>query len=104
MRVRASSLNFHDYLVVTGVLPTDDGRIPMSDGAGEVVAVGEEVSGFGIGDRVLGTFFTNWQNGDLADGSFRPVPGDGMNGFACRYGSEARRVGKECVSTCRVRW
>ena len=39
VRVRASSLNFHDYLVVAGMLPVDDGRIPMSDGAGEVAAV-----------------------------------------------------------------
>ena len=39
--VQASSLNFHDYAVVSGLLPTADGRIPMSDGAGVVTAVGE---------------------------------------------------------------
>ena len=38
VEVRASSLNFHDYAVVTGLIPTDDGRIPMSDGAGVVTA------------------------------------------------------------------
>ena len=37
--IKASSLNFHDYLVVSGLLPTEDGRIPMSDGAGIVTAV-----------------------------------------------------------------
>jgi len=36
VRVHASSLNFHDYSVVSGVIPTEDGRIPMSDGAGVV--------------------------------------------------------------------
>ena len=38
VRVRASSLNFHDFAVVAGMIPSADGRIPMSDGAGEVVA------------------------------------------------------------------
>jgi NADPH:quinone reductase-like Zn-dependent oxidoreductase len=32
--IKVSALNFHDYLVVSGLLPTEDGRIPMSDGAG----------------------------------------------------------------------
>ena len=53
VRVRASSLNFHDFAVVAGMIPSADGRIPMSDGAGEVVAVGEGVTGYAPGDRVL---------------------------------------------------
>lgn len=40
----ASSLNYHDYLVVTGNLPVNEGRIPMSDGAGKIVAIGSDVS------------------------------------------------------------
>ena len=43
VRIHASSLNYHDFVVVMGGIPTDDGRIPMSDGAGEVVEVGEGV-------------------------------------------------------------
>src|SRR5690554_7985153 len=43
VRLHASSLNFHDYLVAADGIPTDDGRIPMSDGAGVVEAVGEGV-------------------------------------------------------------
>src|SRR6266700_3836231 len=43
VRIRASSLNFHDDLVVLGKIPCADGRIPMSDGAGEVIAVGDDV-------------------------------------------------------------
>jgi NADPH:quinone reductase-like Zn-dependent oxidoreductase len=43
VRVRASSLNFHDLAVVSGMIKTADGRIPMSDGSGEVVAVGDGV-------------------------------------------------------------
>ncbi len=42
VRLHASSLNFHDYAVVAGMIPAADGRIPMSDGAGVVEAVGEE--------------------------------------------------------------
>ena len=38
VRVHASSLNFHDYLVAVGIMPADAGRVPLSDGAGEVVA------------------------------------------------------------------
>ena len=34
VEIKATSLNFHDYAVVTGLIPADDGRIPMSDGAG----------------------------------------------------------------------
>jgi NADPH:quinone reductase-like Zn-dependent oxidoreductase len=57
VRVRASSLNFHDFAVVAGMIRTPDGRIPMSDGAGEVVAVGEGVTRFKVGDHVLSAFF-----------------------------------------------
>src|SRR3954451_8700582 len=49
-RLHASSLNFHDYAVVSGRVPTDDGRIPMSDGAGVVEAVGEGVTERKVGD------------------------------------------------------
>ena len=40
MRVRASSLNYHDYVVAAGVMPVRDGVVAMSDAAGEIVAVG----------------------------------------------------------------
>lgn len=82
VRVRASSLNYHDYLVVVGGIPTPDGRIPMSDGAGEVLAVGEGVREFAVGDQVLSTFFPNWPAGPAIEGGFAKVPGDGADGFA----------------------
>ena len=56
VRVHASSLNFHDLAVVSGMIKTADGRIPMSDGAGEVVGVGDGVSTIKVGDHVLSTF------------------------------------------------
>ena len=50
VRLHATSLNYHDYGVVAGKMPTEDGRIPMADGAGVVEAVGEGVTDFAAGD------------------------------------------------------
>lgn len=85
VRVRASSLNFHDFAVVAGMIPTPDGRIPMSDGAGEVVAVGEGVTAFKVGDQVLSVFFPNWPAGGPALERLVGVPGDHVDGFAAEY-------------------
>ncbi|WP_416907857.1 MAG: zinc-dependent alcohol dehydrogenase family protein [Polymorphobacter sp.] len=82
VRIRASSLNYHDFLVVMGSLPTPDGRIPMSDGAGEVVAVGAGVTEFKVGDRVVSVFFPAWLDGKPSAAGFASVPGDGADGFA----------------------
>jgi NADPH:quinone reductase-like Zn-dependent oxidoreductase len=82
VRLHASSLNYHDYLVVTGRIPTADGRIPMSDGAGIVEAVGEGVKEFAAGDHVVSCFFPEWQDGPPAVGDFSSVPGDGVDGYA----------------------
>lgn len=83
VRLRASSLNFHDYLVAVGKIPSDDGRILMSDGAGEVVAVGSAVTEFAVGDAVVSTFFTDWVDGDpLLVAGFASVPGDGIDGYS----------------------
>lgn len=83
VRVRASSLNYHDFIVVLGGIPTPDGRIPMSDGAGEVVAVGEGVTKWKAGDKVISLFFPNWQSGQIEAAGFQSVPGDGADGFGC---------------------
>ena len=49
VEVKATSLNFHDYAVVIGMIPAADGRIPMSDGSGVVTAVGDGVSDYAGG-------------------------------------------------------
>ncbi len=72
VRIRAVSLNFRDQLVVQGKynprlkLP----RVPISDGAGEIVSVGAEVTAWKPGDRVVIPFFPAWLDGDLS----RPRP------------------------------
>lgn len=66
IRVRACSLNYRDQAIVTGNYfggTVDRDQVPLSDGAGEVVALGEAVSGFAVGDRVAGSFFMNWADG-----------------------------------------
>ncbi len=85
VRVKASSLNYHDLVVVMGGIPTSDGRIPMSDGAGDVVELGEGATRFKVGDKVLGLFFPEWQSGPPQVGGFSSVPGDGADGFAAEY-------------------
>jgi len=82
VRLRASSLNYHDYAVVKGMIPTAENRIPMSDGAGEITAVGEGVSDFAVGDLVVSTFFPDWLDGVPPEGGFKRVPGDGIDGYA----------------------
>ena len=80
--LHGSSLNFHDLGVVTGRMPSADGRVPLSDGGGVVEAVGKGVTEFGIGDHVVSCFFPDWQDGKPTVGDFRRTPGDGIDGFA----------------------
>lgn len=82
VRLHASSLNYHDYAVVVGMLPTPDGRIPMSDGAGVVEAVGAGVREFAVGDSVVSCFFPHWQAGPADSANITEVPGDGIDGYA----------------------
>jgi NADPH:quinone reductase-like Zn-dependent oxidoreductase len=82
VRVHGSSLNYHDYAVVRFDAPHTVGRIPMSDGAGVVEAVGAAVSEFAPGDSVVSTFFPQWQSGRPVNTDFATVPGDGIDGYA----------------------
>ena len=84
VEIKASSLNFHDYAVVTGLIPAEDGRVPMSDGAGVVTAVGEGVTAYSVGDRVLSYFFPNWVGGRPTLPDLIGVPGDHVDGFAAQ--------------------
>ncbi len=82
VRLHGSSLNYHDYGVVTRDGWPTDGRIPMSDGAGVVEAVGSGVAEFAPGDHVVSCFFPTWRDGPPTLGDFATVPGDGVDGYA----------------------
>src|SRR5712672_2977365 len=79
VRIRASSINYHDYLVVAGKAPAADKLIPLSDGAGNIVAVGDGVTEYTKSDRVISTFFPEWVDGEppnrLGREIFTSVPG-----------------------------
>ena len=79
---RASSLNYHDYLVAVGGIRVEDGRIPLSDGAGDVIAIGEGVTQWQVGDKVMSAFFPNWVEGKVSKAKTAALLGDTVNGCA----------------------
>ncbi len=87
VRVHAVSWNYRDLLVTTGKynpkmkLP----RIPCSDGAGEVVAVGEGVSRVQAGDRVAGIFMQNWIDGEADAAKIRGALGGDIDGLLAQF-------------------
>jgi NADPH:quinone reductase-like Zn-dependent oxidoreductase len=83
VRIRANSINFHDYVIASGRVPTAENRILLSDAAGEVIAAGAGVSEFAVGDSVVSTFQPQWLDGRPPRTGRFPVPGDTMEGYAC---------------------
>jgi NADPH:quinone reductase-like Zn-dependent oxidoreductase len=87
VRVCAISFNYRDLLMVKGIynpklaLP----RIPCSDGAGQVEAVGEGVTQWKPGDRVAGIFMQNWQDGVLTPAKARGALGGDIDGMLAEY-------------------
>lgn len=83
IRVHAVSLNYRDLMVVQGrynpklAMP----RVPCSDGAGEVIAVGDGVTRWKIGDRVAGIFMQNWLDGPPAAAKTKGALGGDIDGM-----------------------
>jgi len=96
VRWHATSLNFHDYLVAVGGIPVPTERIPMSDGAGEVISVGEGVTNWKTGDKVMSMFFPNWIDGKPTLEKTRFISGETVNGFiteeSCVPASSVTRI------------
>jgi NADPH:quinone reductase-like Zn-dependent oxidoreductase len=91
VRVRAVSLNQRDLLVTRAQYGGTGGggmvgKVPLSDGAGEVIAVGAGASRFRVGDRVAGIFFARWVDGRrTADTLASARGGAGMDGMLSEY-------------------
>jgi alcohol dehydrogenase len=88
VRLRAASLNYRDTLVVEGGYGSrqrSSGLIPISDGAGEIAALGADVESWRVGDRVVGCFFPNWRDGPPSEEKCRGDLGGGADGVACEY-------------------
>jgi NADPH:quinone reductase-like Zn-dependent oxidoreductase len=87
IKVRAVSLNYRDLMMVKGfynpkmALP----RIPCSDGAGEVAAIGEGVSRIRVGDRVCGIFMQRWLDGPLTAERSKAALGGDVDGMLAEY-------------------
>lgn len=80
--VRAVSLSYRELMVLRGdyVLPVKPDVVPVSDGAGEVVAVGPGVTAAQVGDRVAGTLFPSWVEGPFA-AEHLPQRGGSLDGM-----------------------
>ena len=86
IKVHAASINRRDIMLLeqTYPRPAMPGVVPLSDGAGEVVDVGEAVSRFAIGDRVTGNYWPRWREGRLADDLLDQL-GCTVDGMAAEY-------------------
>ncbi|AFZ23408.1 Zn-dependent oxidoreductase, NADPH:quinone reductase [Cylindrospermum stagnale PCC 7417] len=87
IRVHAVSLNYRDLLVAEGAYGSGltYPLIPTSDGAGEVVAVGEGVTRVKVGDSVAGIFFQDWIYGSLTREKMPSDLGGGIDGMLSEY-------------------
>jgi NADPH:quinone reductase-like Zn-dependent oxidoreductase len=84
VRVRAVSLNRRDIMMKQGrygLGGTQAGGVPLSDGAGEVVAIGADVTRFKVGDRVAGIFFEDWLDGRPTTAALATARGGNAGGM-----------------------
>jgi NADPH:quinone reductase-like Zn-dependent oxidoreductase len=86
VRMRAAALNYRDQGVIKGVYGyTKFPVIPLSDGAGEITAIGPGVTQFKPGDRVTSTFFVNWTGGRMPPDASRNSLGGMVDGVLAEY-------------------
>jgi NADPH:quinone reductase-like Zn-dependent oxidoreductase len=83
VRVRAVSLNYRDLMIAWGIypIPSDPPPIAACDGAGEVIAVGPQVTRFKVGDHVAIPYYPDWMDGEPTPESVHRVPGATIDGM-----------------------
>ncbi|WP_341864888.1 NAD(P)-dependent alcohol dehydrogenase [Paenibacillus helianthi] len=87
IRMRAASLNYRDLVVLGGLMPIEVKFpfVPLSDGAGEIVAIGPGVTRFQVGQRVAGNFQQRFIGGNPRPGVLEESLGGPLNGVAAEY-------------------
>ncbi|MFN0315938.1 MAG: zinc-dependent alcohol dehydrogenase family protein [Burkholderiales bacterium] len=87
IKTKAWSLNYRDLLVAKGSYgaPPPMGRIPLSDGVGEVVETGTGVTRVKVGDRVAGCFMQGWLGGDVTPAIAATAMGGAIDGMLAQY-------------------
>ncbi|HUN25539.1 MAG TPA: NAD(P)-dependent alcohol dehydrogenase [Steroidobacteraceae bacterium] len=87
VRVHAVSLNRRDIFLIHGQYPIGPRKslVPLSDGAGEVVAVGSDVTRFHLGDRVAAIFFQSWLTGRPSPQVLGSALGGQIDGMLSQY-------------------
>ncbi|WP_298158046.1 NAD(P)-dependent alcohol dehydrogenase [Ferrovum sp.] len=87
VRVRASSLNYRDLAILHGNYPMScaPGHIPLSDGAGEVVELGDGAERFEVGSRVANTVFPRWFGGRYQLSFISEQYGSNSDGWLTEY-------------------
>lgn len=83
LAIKAVGLNHRDLMIMRGRYggPKPETQIPTSDGAGEVISVGEGVTNVSPGDMVCATHFTPWISGDYHPSFLRADLGNSMDGM-----------------------
>lgn len=89
IKFKAASINYRDFMIAEGLFVGDDHLpiIPLSDGAGEVVAIGDGVSRVAVGDLVAPLFFPQWISGDALKAERSVSTGLEAPGCLREYGS-----------------
>jgi NADPH:quinone reductase-like Zn-dependent oxidoreductase len=87
VRLKAATLNYRDFLMIKGGYGSRQKfpLVPLSDGAGVIEAVGSGVREFAVGDRVIGSFFESWLDGEPSDAKMRGALGGAVDGVLAEY-------------------